>query len=102
MFDIGLSELLLIAVVGLIVIDPEDLPAVMRHVVRISRDLRGAYGGIRRHMAQLADEAGIDELKQNLTTTIIDLDGNQQKAYDISDIVQLSRPEEPSTPRAEQ
>jgi sec-independent protein translocase protein TatB len=45
MFDIGFSELLLIAVVGIVVIGPKDLPVVVRHVAKFLRELRGAYGG---------------------------------------------------------
>ena len=59
-FDIGFSELLLIAVAGIVVIGPKDLPVVVRHVAKFLRELRGLYAGIKNQMTQLADEAGIN------------------------------------------
>ena len=88
MLDIGFSELLLIAVVALVVIGPKDLPTVIRHVLRIGRELRGFYQGVRNQVTQLVDEAGIDDLKRDMTT-IIDMDGNEQQAYDVRELEKL-------------
>ncbi|MES2984991.1 MAG: Sec-independent protein translocase protein TatB [Pseudomonadota bacterium] len=88
MFDIGFSELLLIAVVGLVVIGPKDLPVVIRHVVKFMHELRGLYSGLKKQMHAVMDEVGIDDLKQEMTT-IIDLEGKPQKAYNVSELVQL-------------
>ena len=85
MFDIGFSELLLIAVVAIIVIGPKDLPVVVRHVAKLMRELRGAYSGIKKQMTQLVDESGINEMKHEMTT-IIDLEGNPQMAYDVREL----------------
>lgn len=88
MFDIGFSELLLIAVVGLVVIGPKDLPVVIRHVAKFMREVRGFYLGAKKQMAQVIEEAGLNELSQEVTT-IIDRDGKPQKAYAVSGLEQL-------------
>lgn len=85
MFDIGFSELLLIAVAGIVVIGPKDLPVVVRHVAKCMRELRGAYAGIKNQMTQLADEAGLTDMKREMTT-IIDLEGKPQVAYDVREL----------------
>ena len=91
MLDVGLSELLLIAVVALIVIGPKDLPVVIRHVAKFLREIRGVYNGLKKQMTDVIDQAGLDDLKQDMTT-IIDLEGNPQKAYNVEDLKALSAP----------
>lgn len=91
MLDIGLSEFLLIAVVALIFIGPKDLPVVARHVARFLHELRSLYAGLRKQVNQMMEEAGIDDIRQNVTT-IIDMEGNPQKAYDVTEIEGLREP----------
>ena len=88
MVDIGFSELFLIAVVALIFIGPKDLPVVARHVMKAMRELRDVYNGLKKQMHDVLDEAGMDDIKHNVST-IIDMDGKPQKAYNINDLVQL-------------
>lgn len=85
MFDIGFSELLLIAVAGIVVIGPKDLPVVVRHVAKFLRELRGLYAGLKGQMNAMMDEAGINDMKREMTT-IIDLEGKPQVAYDVSEL----------------
>lgn len=63
MFDMGFSELLLIAVIGLVVIGPERLPGVARTVGR-------QVGNLRRFMrsmqTQLEQEVKLDELNRKI------------------------------------
>lgn len=86
MLDIGFTELLLIAVAALIFVGPKDLPAVVRHVSKFMRELRGVYAGIRKQVDGLMADAGINDLKQEFTTTIIDLEGKPQTAYDVREL----------------
>lgn len=89
MLDIGFSELLLIAVVALVVIGPKDLPVVMRHVARFARDIRSFYAGAKRQMTALVEEAGIEEMKREVTM-IIDLEGKPREAYDVRELESIS------------
>jgi sec-independent protein translocase protein TatB len=41
MFDIGISHLVVIAIVGILVLGPEKLPGFIRDAVRVWRTLRG-------------------------------------------------------------
>ena len=57
MFDIGLGEILLLAVVGLLVFGPEKLPKAAADAGRLIRSLREMATGARR---DLAESAGLD------------------------------------------
>lgn len=92
MFDVGLSELALIALVGLIVIGPKDMPVVARYIMGAIRELKSFANGVRKQVEDIAEEAGLNDLKAN---TIIDLDGKPQIAYDISEIEDTSRTPKP-------
>jgi sec-independent protein translocase protein TatB len=67
MFDLGWSELLLIAAVALIVIGPKDLPQAIRTVTQVIRKLRGMARDFQSGLDDLAREAGVDEIKRDLT-----------------------------------
>ena len=82
MLDIGFSELLLIAVAALVVVGPKDFPVVIRYVARWMRTLRGLYASMRKQVVQWVDDTGMDDLKREVTT-IIDMDGKPQVAYDV-------------------
>lgn len=84
------SELLLIAVVALVVIGPKDLPVVVRHVAKFARELRGLYAGLKQQMTHMVDEAGIADIRREMTT-IIDLEGKPQQAYDVRELEGLTK-----------
>ncbi len=88
MFDIGITELLLIVVATIVFVGPKDLPVVVRAVARFMRDLRAFYVGAKHQAMKLAEEAGIHDLHQEMTT-IIDLEGKPQQAYDVRELASL-------------
>lgn len=100
MLDIGFSELLLIAVVGLIFIGPKDLPVVVRHIAKFVHEIRGLYTGIKGQMHTMMEEAGLNDLKRDMTTTIIDMDGKPQEAYDVATLEELAA-KPPEKPKAD-
>lgn len=75
MFEIGFSELLLIAVIGLLVLGPERLPTAARTAAlwigRIRRQFQEIKTEVEREIgadeirAQLRNEAIMDELRQS-------------------------------------
>lgn len=66
MFDVGLSELALIAVVALIVLGPERLPRAARTVGAMLRRLQSSWTNLR---YEIDREMAADELKRSLHDT---------------------------------
>jgi len=109
MFDIGWSELVLIAVVALIAIGPKELPGVLRMIGqwmgkarKMAAEFQGQFQEAMRE-AEMADlKKSFDEVREaasgfssgNLMTA---LEKNVDKALDISDI---DKPAETPAPTA--
>src|SRR3954468_18439998 len=66
MFDIGWSELAVIAVVALIVIGPKDLPKVLRTAGYWMRKVRSMATEFQTSIEQRAREANLDELRKQV------------------------------------
>lgn len=66
MFDVGVSELALIAVVALVVLGPERLPRAARTVGAMLRRLRSSWTNLR---YEIDREIAADELKRSLRET---------------------------------
>jgi sec-independent protein translocase protein TatB len=64
MFDIGYSELLVIAIVALVVIGPKDLPRVMRTVGQWVGRARGMARHFRSGIDTMMREAELEEMEQ--------------------------------------
>ena len=64
MFDIGYSELLVVAVVALIVIGPKDLPRVMRTVGQWIGRARGMARHFRSGLDTMMREAELEEMEK--------------------------------------
>lgn len=75
MFEIGFSELLLVAVIGLLVLGPERLPTAIRTVTVLLGRLRRQFNEIRSEVereigaddirAQIHNDSIMDELKRS-------------------------------------
>ena len=63
MFEIGFSELLLVAVIGLLVLGPERLPSAVRTTSLWIGRLRRQFNEIR---AEIESEVGADEIRAQL------------------------------------
>src|ERR1700755_2774331 len=103
MFDIGWSELVLIAVVALIVIGPKELPAVLRMVGqwmgkarRMAAEFQGQFQEAMRE-AEMADlKKTFDEVKDAATG----LSGNNVMTSlqkDVSDALRIDDIDKPAT-----
>lgn len=66
MFDIGWSELLVIAVVTIVVVGPKDLPKVLRAAGQFSRQARKMANEFKAGLSELAAEAELDEVKKSI------------------------------------
>lgn len=99
MFDIGISELALIAIAALLALGPKEM-------MGLARSLNGYVRSFRRFVAeskqQVRDALGEDELQEiktitASTRTIIDLEGKPQIAYDVSELEGLHEKKSPHT-----
>lgn len=91
MLGLNFSEILLIAVVAFVAIGPKELPTVVRHIAAFIRELRGITSGVRAQFDDVMREAGLDDVIDK-TTTIIDLEGKPQTAYDVRGLKTLEAP----------
>lgn len=66
MFDLGMTELLVIGVVALIVVGPKDLPVLFRNVGRWVGKARGMAREFSSAMNEAADQAGVNDIKKGL------------------------------------
>ena len=79
MFDIGFAELLLIGVVGLLVVGPEQLPGAVRTVLAWVNRFRRSFDQIR---TEVRRELHYDEIMQKLK------DESQQLEQQVRDTTQ--------------
>jgi sec-independent protein translocase protein TatB len=66
MFDIGMSELLVIGIVALIVVGPKDLPGMFRTLGRFTARMKGMAREFTRAMEDAADETGVKDIGKDL------------------------------------
>jgi sec-independent protein translocase protein TatB len=64
MFDIGWSELLVIAVVAIVVVGPKDLPRLMRTFGHYAGKLRRAAADFQRQFEEAMRETEVDEVRK--------------------------------------
>jgi len=64
MFDIGASELLLIAIVAIVVIGPKDLPLALRTAGRWIAKVRRVSGHFRSGIETMIREAELEEMEK--------------------------------------
>ena len=78
MFDLGMTELLVIGVVALIVVGPKDLPMLFRKVGQFVGKAKGMAREFSRAMDQAADDSGMKEA----TSSFKDLTSSKNMGLD--------------------
>lgn len=66
MFDLGWSELFIIALVALIVVGPKDLPRVLRGVTQTLGKIKGMAREFQSGLDEMAREAELSDLKKEI------------------------------------
>ncbi|MEZ5690979.1 MAG: hypothetical protein R3D71_04860 [Rickettsiales bacterium] len=82
MFDLSISEILLVAIIGIVFIKAEDLPVVMKSVVSAIRKLRSFADEIRRTFSEISREAGIEDMEKEINADIKMIKGDDGKYYE--------------------
>ncbi|MGV4796084.1 Sec-independent protein translocase protein TatB [Rhizobium sp. F40D2] len=67
MFDIGWTELLVIAVVLIVVVGPKDLPPMLRAFGKMTQRARKVAGEFRAQFDEALREADLDDVRQTLS-----------------------------------
>lgn len=66
MFDIGWTEMLVIAVVMIVIVGPKDLPRMLRTFGRTTAKLRTMAGDFQKQFNEALKEAELDEVKKSV------------------------------------
>lgn len=91
MFDIGFTELVIIAVIGLLVIGPERLPGAIRTGSAWIHRIKRGFNDIRQEVSQ---ELHNDAVLQELRKTGADLQASAREAErELRDTVKAADPE---------
>lgn len=94
MFDLSWGELMVIGTVALVVIGPKDLPVAIRAVSSFVGQARKLAREFQSGMEQMAREAGVDDLKREVSKMASGEYGQQMKSYVDPDGM-LDRPDLP-------
>lgn len=66
MFDVGWSEMLVIAVVMIVVVGPKDLPKMLRTFGKMTAKVRGMAGDFQKQFNEALKEAELDDVKKSV------------------------------------
>lgn len=69
MLDIGWPELTIIALITILVVGPKEIPHVLRTVTQVVRKLRAMASDFQSGIDELAREAELDDLKNDIEKT---------------------------------
>ncbi len=86
MFEIGFTELILIAIVGLLVIGPERLPEALRTLGLWVGRLRRSFANVK---AEIEKEIGMDEIRRQLHNEAV-MEEMKRIERDVRDSVHAS------------
>jgi sec-independent protein translocase protein TatB len=78
MFDIGWTEMAVIAVIAILIIGPKELPVVLRSLGRWAGKARRAARDIQSGIEELARESELSDLKNELSDAAEHLDVKEQ------------------------
>jgi sec-independent protein translocase protein TatB len=92
MFDIGIGELGLIAVVGLLVLGPERLPRVARTTGALLRKARNSWQSVR---ADIERELAAEDLKQTMREAAAAADPSKDLRRAVEPLAEPVRPPTP-------
>ena len=87
MFDIGWSELLVIAIVAIVVVGPEDLPPLMRTVGRYAGKLRRMADDFQSQFNDALSESEFKDLQDSINASVM------EPRHPLGEPVMLPKPE---------
>lgn len=64
--QIGMAEMILLAIIALVVVGPKDLPRLLQGVAKMIRKVRGMADEFRAGFDQMAREAELDDMRKEI------------------------------------
>ena len=61
MFDLSFGEIVLVVLVAIVFIGPEDLPGILRAIARFMKQVRGMARELKGAFDELAEESGMKD-----------------------------------------
>lgn len=115
MFDLGWSELMIVAVIAVLILGPKELPKAMRSMAKWVRKARLLAGDFQRHIDDVVRESELEDLRKEASKLAqkdigreidktVDPDGSVARGLlldDSSDPTGPARPAAPATSGAE-
>jgi sec-independent protein translocase protein TatB len=103
MFDIGWSELLVIAIVAIVVVGPKELPKLLRSIGHYAGKLRRAASEFQHQFEEAMRESEVEEVKKAIESVRVEGTPLDRKPP-VDQPVMLPKPEaaaeaEPSKPK---
>ena len=100
MFDIGVTELLVIAVVAIIVVGPRELPRMLRTIGQVVSKAKGLAREFQTQFEEAADDAGVTKIKEDFEelgdfSEDIDFDGAFDPIKDVGEDLKETITDEP-------
>jgi len=109
MFEVGWTEMLVIAIVMIVVVGPKDLPNMLRTMGRMAAKARGMANDFRRQFDEALKEAELDDVKKSvdelrglnpMTQVRKQLNPFEKAAADLRAGVENTMKPKPATPPA--
>lgn len=83
MFDVGWSEMLVIAAVAVLAVGPKDLPRMLRTIGKSVSTVRRMAGDFQRQFDQALREAELDEVRKEMKKPFQPLEDARKSALDF-------------------
>ncbi|MDC9720864.1 MAG: Sec-independent protein translocase protein TatB [Gammaproteobacteria bacterium] len=85
MFDIGFTELILVAVIGLLILGPERMPVAVRTVGLWVGKIKRTIGGVQK---EIQDELRVDEIRKKADENRKAIEGRMQELQAETEIME--------------
>jgi Tat protein translocase TatB subunit len=94
MFEIGFSEIILIAIVALLVTNPKDLPNIMFKAGRFFRQIRMIMGRVTNSISDVMHELEVESYRQQYKDdkTLIEADKMADSGLDTPPLLPEEKP----------
>ena len=91
MFDIGWTEILIIAVVSLFVIGPKDIPKFLGYIGRVFAKIRLITSEFRETVDDAIKDSELEEIKKEVSFSDVEISKNINEAFNLKNISKTTK-----------